>query len=109
MTVLVEGYVDLAATERERFLELDGVGPATADRLVERYDCVERAADLLLSVPNMHPPEIGKARAETIRDALKAAGYEPLCECSTHEDVRHSQVRDDCLSHCETCETVIYS
>lgn len=102
-----EGYYDYEATEREKFMALDGVGETTATKLVERYEAVSLAAKHLLGNPRAYPPEIRKDRVTTIRNSLEKAGYEPPCDCESWEDVKNSQTRDDCLTHCRTCESVI--
>lgn len=103
----LDNYCDIEATERQKFRALDGVGPATAEKLVERYELFESAVRMLLGFPNTWAPEIGRDRCDTIRDALQNAGYEPPCGCEHYEDVRPTQACDDVQSKCRTCGGVL--
>jgi hypothetical protein len=103
----LDDYYDIEAAERDRFLKLDGVGPTTATRLVEQFDFVERAADLLLGAPHASPAGITSRRTDEIRDALEDAGFTPPCDCDTYTDVQHAQTREDVLAHCRACDGVI--
>lgn len=105
--VMVDGYLDFEATERERFLQLETVGEVTAEKLVERYHTLEQAASYFLRAPTACPPFCSKERADTLRDVFEEAGFTPPCECGTYEDVHYSQRRDDVRSHCETCGEVL--
>lgn len=103
----LDDYYDIEAAQRERFEELDGVGPATAEKLVQRYDLFSKAADFLLGSPNSWAPEIGRRKCDEIRDALQVAGHEPPCDCDHYENVRNTQDCDDVLARCRTCGGVI--
>lgn len=109
MTVIFEGYVDLEATERQRFEALPGIGESRAQTLVERFETVANAADALLGCPVAYPPELAPRRTDELRDALERAGFTPPCGCDSYEAVHNSQTRDDVVSHCETCGEVIQS
>lgn len=103
-----EGYYDPDATEREKLLAIQHIGPKTAEKLIERYDTAQHAADRFLGSRNWHIPEIGKERMDDLRDAFQRAGYAPPCACDDYRDVKNSQARDDVLSHCRTCgETIV--
>lgn len=103
----IGGYVDIEEQERQKFLEIDGVGEKTAEKLVEAYNLFDHAVDRLLGSPISWMGSIGRSKTDEIRDALQEAGYEPPCDCEHYEDVRNSQSRDDVFTHCETCGQVI--
>lgn len=103
----IDDYVDIEAQEREKFLQIDGVGEKTAEKLLRRYDLFDHAVGMLLGAPNAYAPEIGPDRTDQLRDALQDAGYEPPCGCSHYEDVRYSQSRDDVTAHCRGCGEVL--
>jgi len=102
------GYVDLEATEQERFKQLDGVGDVAAGALVRQYGSLELAADHLLGCPLGYHSELGKSKCDSIREELETLGFKPPCGCHTHKEVDNSQARDDVLSYCRTCGEVIH-
>lgn len=103
----LDDYVDIEEEERQKFMELDGVGPKTAQRLVNHYDLFDDAVDSLLSNPNAWNRKIGRETCDDLRDQLQDLGYEPPCGCSHYEEVQNTQTRENFFSYCETCEEVI--
>lgn len=93
--------------EFERFQAFDGVGPVTAEKLVDTYGTVERAAELLLGCPAGYNRNVGQRKCNELRDELQSVGFTPPCGCEHYDDVRYSQTREDVLSHCRTCGETI--